>query len=216
MNIFRHLMAGLKELVNRNKAETELNEELNAYVQNAAEAKVQAGATPEEALRSARLEMGGMESVKHQVRAAGWESALEVFAQDVRYGVRILLKSPLFTAVALTTIAIGIGANTAMFSLVDAILLRPLPYPDPQRLIVVGTHQRDESGMSAMGTADFLAWRDHQHSFEQVAVLDGAGGSFALSGMGAPEQIPGVGVSANFFSVFGVAPLRGRGFQPGE
>jgi len=67
-----------------------------------------------------------------------------------------------------------------------------------------------------MGTADFLAWRDHQQSFEQVAVLAGAGGSFALSGMGAPEQIPGVGVSANFFSVFGVPPLRGRGFQPGE
>jgi putative ABC transport system permease protein len=146
----------------------------------------------------------------------GWESALEVLAQDVRYGVRILLKSPLFTAVALTTIAIGIGANTAMFSLVDAILLRPLPYPDPQRLIVVGTHQRDESGMSAMGTADFLAWRDHQHSFEQVAVLDGAGSSFALSGMGAPEQIPGVGVSANFFLIFGVAPLKGRGFNLGE
>ena len=67
-----------------------------------------------------------------------------------------------------------------------------------------------------MGTADFLAWRDHQQSFEQVAVLDVAGGSFALSGMGAPERIPGVGVSANFFSVFGVAPLKGRGFQPGE
>jgi putative ABC transport system permease protein len=91
-----------------------------------------------------------------------------------------------------------------------------LPYPEPQRLIVVGTHQRDESGMSAMGTADFLAWRDHQQSFEEVAVLDGAGGSFALSGMGAPEQIPGVGVSANFFSIFGVAPLKGRGFHPGE
>jgi putative ABC transport system permease protein len=216
MNVFRSFTAGLKELLRRDKTESELNEELNAYLQNAADAKVQAGATPEEALRSARLEMGGMESVKHQVRAAGWESALEVFAQDVRYGVRILLKSPLFTAVALTTIAIGIGANTAMFSLVDAILLRPLPYPDPQRLIVVGTHQRDESGMSAMGTADFLAWRDHQHSFEQVAVLDGAGSSFALSGMGAPEQIPGVGVSANFFSIFGVAPLKGRGFNPGE
>ena len=217
MNLFRSLTAGLKELLRRDKTESELNEELNAYVQNAADAKVQAGATPQEAWRSARLEVGGMESVKHQVRAVGWESALEVFAQDVRYGVRILFKSPLFTGVALTTIAIGIGANTAMFSLVDAILLRPLPYPAPQRLIVVGTHQRDESGMSAMGTADFLAWRDHQQSFEQVAVLDGAGSSFALSGMGgAPERIPGVGVSANFFSIFGVAPLKGRGFHPGE
>jgi putative ABC transport system permease protein len=216
MNVFRSLTAGLKELLHRERAESELNEELSVYVQDAAEAKVNAGATPEEALRAARLEMGGVESVKHRVRAAGWEFALEVFAQDVRYGVRILLKSPLFTAVALTTIAIGIGANTAMFSLVDAILLRPLPYPDPHRLIVVGTHERSESGMSAMGTADFLAWRDHQQSFEQVAVLDRASSSFALSGRGAPERIPGVGVSANFFSMFGVAPLKGRGFHPGE
>jgi len=157
MNVLRYLKAGIRELLRRDETESELNEELNAYLQNVADAKVQAGATPEEALRSARLEMGGLESVKHQVRAVGWEFALDVFAQDIRYGVRILLKSPLFTAVCLTTIAIGVGANTAIFSLVDAILLRPLPYPDPQRLMVVGTHQRDESEMSLMGTADFLA-----------------------------------------------------------
>jgi putative ABC transport system permease protein len=216
MNIFRHLKAGLRELIRRNETESELNEELNAYVQSAADAKVQAGATPEDALRAARLEMNGMESVKHQVRAVGWEFSLEVFVQDLRYGLRMLLKAPLFTAVAVATIALGIGATTAMFSLVDAILLRPLPYPAPHRLIIVGTHQRNELGMSVMGAADFLAWRDHQQSFEQVAVLDGAGGSFALSGIGAPERIAGVGVSANFFSIFGVAPLKGRGFYPGE
>jgi putative ABC transport system permease protein len=216
MNIFRHLKAGVRELVRRDKTESELSEELSAYMQNAADAKVRAGATPEEALRSARLEMGGVESVKHQVRAVGWEFGLDVFAQDVRYGLRMLLKAPLFTVVAVTTIALGIGANSAIFSLVDAILVRPLPYPEPQQLVAVGTHQRGESGMNPMGTADFLAWRDHQQSFEQVAVVDAGGGSFALSGMGAPERIPGVGVTANFFSIFGVAPLKGRGFNPGE
>jgi putative ABC transport system permease protein len=146
----------------------------------------------------------------------GWEFALEVFVQDVRYGVRMLLKAPLFTAVALTTIAIGIGANTAMFSLFDAIVLRPLPYPEPQRLIVAGTHARGGSGLELISTADFLAWRDHQQSFEQVAVLDRAGSSFPLSGLGPPERIPGYRVSANFFSIFGVAPLKGRGFRFGE
>jgi putative ABC transport system permease protein len=216
MNVFRHITAGLKELVRRDKTESELSEELNAYVQSVADAKIQAGATPEEALRSARLEMGGMESVKDQVRAVGWEVAFQVFVQDVRYGVRMLLKAPLFTAVALTTIAIGIGANTAIFSLVDAILLRPLPYPEHQRLIVAGTHQRVGSGMELISTADFLAWRDHQQCFEQVAVLDRTGSSFALSGMGQPERIPGVRVSANFFPVFGVMPLKGRGFRPEE
>jgi putative ABC transport system permease protein len=216
MNIFRKLTTGLKELMRKNQSESELNEELNAYVQDAAEAKVRAGATPEEALRSARLDVGGMEAVKHQVRAVGWEFALEVFVQDVRYGVRMLLKSPVFTAVALTTIAIGIGANTAIFSLVDSILLRPLPYPVPQRLVAAGTNQLGDSQMSPMGTADFLAWRDRQQSFEQVAVMGGAGGSFAWSGLGEPERIPGVDVSADFFSIFGAAPLKGRGFYSGE
>jgi predicted permease len=216
MNVFCHIAAGIRELIRRDKTETELNDELNAYVQSVADAKVQAGATPEEALRSARVEMGGIDSVKDQVRAVGWESVLEVSVQDVRYGVRMLFKAPLFTAVALTTIAVGIGANTAIFSLVDAILLRPLPYPEPQRLIVAGTHQRGSSGFELISTADFLAWRDHQQSFEEVAILDRASTSFALSGMGQPERIPGAGVSANFFSVFGVTPLKGRGFRPEE
>jgi len=216
MNVFRHITAGIKELLRRDKTESELTEELSDYVQSVADAKVRAGATPEEALRSARLEMGGMESVKDQVRAVGWESALEVFVQDVRYGVRMLLKAPLFTAVALATIALGIGANTAIFSLVDGILLRPLPYPEPQRLMMAGTHQRGGSGLELISTADFLAWRDHQQSFEEVAILDRASTSFALSGMGQPERIPGAGVSANFFSVFGVTPLKGRGFRPEE
>jgi putative ABC transport system permease protein len=216
MNILRDLMAGLKALRSRDKTENELHEELTAYVQNAADAKVQAGATPEEALRSARLEVGGMESVKHQVRAVGWEFALEVLVQDIRYGVRMLLKAPVFTAVAVTTIAVGIGANTAMFSLVDAILLRPLPYPEPQRLIVAGTHERGTSEMEFISIADFLAWRDHQKSFEQVAEVDRTSASFALSGMGPPERIPGVRVSANFFSAFGVTPVKGRGFRPEE
>jgi putative ABC transport system permease protein len=216
MNIFCHLTAGLKELVRRDRTESELTEELNTYLQNAAEAKIQAGATPDEALRSARLELGGVETVKHEVRAVGWESVLEVFVQDVRYGVRMWLRAPVFTAVAIATIAIGIGANTAIFSLVDTILLRPLPYPQPQRLMVAGTHLRGGSGVELISTADFLAWRDRQQSFEHLAVVDRSGSNFALSGLGPPERIPGGRVSAGFFSVFGVAPLKGRWFRPEE
>ena len=128
--------------------------------------------------------------------------------QDVRFGLRMLRKNPGFTLTVAFTLALGIGANTAMFSLVDAILLRPLPYPEPQRLIVVGTNQLGESRMSPMGTADFLSWRDRQQSFEHVAVFDSVG-SFALSGIGAPERILGVGVSANFFSIFWRRPAQG-------
>src|SRR5581483_9732214 len=216
MNVFRHISSGLKALFRKDKIESELSEELNAYLQSVADAKVEAGATPEEAMRSARLEIGGVDSVKHEVRAVGWDFALEVFLQDFRYGLRNLRKAPLFTAVALTTIAIGIGANTAIFSLVDAILLRPLPYSEPQRLVVAGEHQRGGSGLELISTADFLAWRDQQQSFESVAVVDRTSNSFALSGMGTPERIPGVRVSAKFFSVFGVTPLKGRWFRPEE
>src|SRR5690348_11864401 len=120
MKLFRKITAGLKALRERDKRETELSEELNEYLQHSADLKVQAGATPEEALRLARLEFGGIESVKQEVRAVGWEFALEVFLQDLRYGLRRLLKAPLFTAVAVATIAVGIGANTAIFGLVDA------------------------------------------------------------------------------------------------
>ena len=198
MKIFRHLTAGLKGLVRRDRTESELNEELNAYLQNAAEAKVQAGATPEEALRSARLELGGMETVKHEVRAVGWEFALEVFMQDVRYGVRMLRQ------VATVHSRRRDGhcrrdwrqhghVQPGRCNLTSAFALSRSPAPH-----CCGDEPARRVGMSPMGTADFLAWRDRQQTFEQVAVLDGAGGSFALSGMGAPERIPGVGREREF------------------
>lgn len=216
MKALRSFAAGLRALFQRSKADRELQEELDGYLRSVAAVKVQEGATFDEALRSARLEIGGTESLKHQVRTVGWEFSLEMLLQDARFGMRTLLKSPLFTAVVVATMAIGIGANTAIFSLVEAILLRPLPYPEPQGLLVVGTNQRGMSSMSAMGAADFLAWQERQRSFEQVGMLDAAGGSLALSGMGVPERIAGVGVSANFFSIFRVTPIKGRGFLPGE
>jgi putative ABC transport system permease protein len=216
MKVFRQIVAGLRTLGRKDKRESELSEELDGYLQHSADLKVQAGATPEEALRSARLEIGGIESLKEEVRAVGWEFTLEVFLQDIRYAVRKLLNAPLFTAIAVATIAMGIGANTAIFGLVDAVLLRPLPYPEPQRLIVAGTHERAGSELELISTADFLAWRDQQQSFESVAVVDRTSSSFALSGNGEPERIPGVRVSANFFSVFGITPIKGRGFRPEE
>ncbi len=146
----------------------------------------------------------------------GWELAVDTFFRDLRYGLRLIRKSPGFAALAILAIAIGIGANTAIFSVVDAILLRPLPYPEPRQLIAIGMHQRGGSGVNPMGVADFLAWRDQQHSFEHVAVFEGGAGSFSLSGLGTPERVPGITVSADFFTTLGVQPIIGRGFQTGE
>jgi len=171
MQVFRSFVAGVKNLFRRNAAERELDAELRSYMNESAANKVASGATPEEAAREAKLEMDGLETVKHEVRSVGWEFTLETLIQDVRYGVRMLRKSPSFTLVALAAIALGIGANTAIFSVVNAILLQPLPYPEPNRLISVGTHERHISGIHPMGVADFLAWRDHQKSLNTLPSL---------------------------------------------
>jgi putative ABC transport system permease protein len=197
MAVFRKFVSGLNVLFHRQRAEHDMDDELTGYFDELVEAKVRGGATPEQARRAARLEMGNMETIKHEVRSVGWEFTIDTLFRDLRYGLRLLGKSPGFAALAILAIAIGIGANTAIFSVVDAILLRPLPYPEPGQLIAIGLHQRGTSGVHAMGVADFLAWRNQQKSFEHVAVVQGGASSFSLSGLGTPERV-------------------GRGFQSGE
>ncbi|HEV7521231.1 MAG TPA: ABC transporter permease [Candidatus Angelobacter sp.] len=216
MAVLRKLVSGIKALFHLQRTEQEMDEELTGYFDELVAAKLREGATPEEARRAARLQMGNMDGIKHQVRSVGWEFSVDTFFRDLRYGLRLIRKSPGFSALAILAIAIGIGANTAIFSVVDAILLRPLPYPEPGQLIAAGMHQRGSSGIHPMGVADFLAWRDQQHSFEHVAVFDGGAGSLSLSGLGTPERVPGITVSADFFTTLGVKPINGRGFQTGE
>ena len=216
MASLRKLLAGLKALLHSDDQEQEMHEEINGYLDELTAAKVRAGATPQDARRAAAVETESMESIKHEVRSVGWEFSLDTFLRDVHYGLRMIRKSPGFAALAILATAIGIGANTAIFSVVEAVLLRPLPFRDPGHLLALGMHQRGTSGMHAMGHADFLAWRDHQQSFEHVAVFHAGQGSFSLSGIGAPERVPGTVVSADFFTTLGVQPILGRTFLPGE
>src|SRR5437899_6081188 len=137
---------------------------------------------------------------------------MDKLLQDLRYGIRALTKAPGFTFVALLAIALGIGANTAIFSVVDAVLLRPLPFPESERLM--RAFLEEPSGRtSSFGIADFLAWRDHQQSLEHVAAYDVMQWSFALTGTGNPERIPGIAVTADFFSTLGAVPILGRSFS---
>ena len=117
------------------RAEQELDEELQAYLESAIEAKVRAGMTPEDARRAARVELGSIEAVKEQTRDVGWETTVEHAWRDVRYAARTLRKSPAFAAVVVLTLTLGIGANTAIFSAVNAIMLRALPAERPDELI---------------------------------------------------------------------------------
>ncbi len=141
---------------------------------------------------------------------------MDTVLHDVRYGFRMMLKSPAFTAVAVIAIALGIGANTAMFSVIDAVLLRPLPFPDPGRLVMVLLAQKGDTGKLGHGDADFLAIRERQRSFEHVAAFSVSSNAFALTGMGNPEQLRGVWVTSDFFRTLDVAPKMGRTFRTDE
>ena len=133
--------------------------------------------------------------------------------QDLRYGFRMLLKSPGFTLVTVLALALGIGANSAIFSVVNAVLLKPLPFPTAERLVFISEWSQQVPNMS-VSYPNFTDWRDQTRTFEQLTAFRGAG--LILTGTGEPERLDGREVSASFFSVLGVNPAIGRNFAPAE
>src|SRR5690348_4103356 len=135
--------------------------------------------------------------------------------QDVRYALRLLLKSPGFTAIAILTLALGIGANTAIFSVVNAVLLRPLPFADPERLVVVN-EKNDKLHLKNFGSSalNYLSWKEQAQSFESLGAI--GGGNFNLTGRGDPENFAGATISPSVLPLLGIQPVAGRGFREGE
>src|SRR5437667_2511120 len=132
MSFLRNITSGLRSLFRKEQVDRELDEELGAYLEMAAAEKMREGMSRKEAVRAVRLERGGLELAKEVVRSAGWESLVETSWRDLRYGVRMLCKNPGFTIIAVVTLALGIGANTAICSVIDGALLDPPPYPPPE------------------------------------------------------------------------------------
>jgi len=150
LTLMRNLASGLRSLFHKERVEQELDEELNGFVEMATEEKMKQGMSRKDALRAVRLERGGLEATKEDVRTARWESFLETCWQDLRFALRMLRKSPGFTAVAVLSLALGIGGNTAIFTLLDQVLLRLLPVRNPQELFQI--QWRGERNTSSMGT----------------------------------------------------------------
>jgi predicted permease len=193
----------------------ELNDELQSHFEMAVRERIERGEDPQHARETVRREFGNRDLVRETTRDTwGWRW-VENLVQDVRFGARMLRKNPGFTIVAVLTLALGIGANTAIFSVVNAILLRPLAYPDSGRIAFVFLQNRSLGiARGGLGYADFLALQREQQSFTAVAALRGTDNGFTLTGAGEAAEIPGSQVSADFFNVMGVKPVLGRTFEP--
>jgi putative ABC transport system permease protein len=201
--------------LDRRRAEAELDEEIRTHLELETEQNIEAGMSPEEAQYAALRAFGNVSLSKEDSRTMWGLRWLQTLWQDVRFGARTLVKNPGFTAVAVIALALGVGANSAIFSVVNTVLLRPLPYKDPGRLVMVWEKgNTDEFPINSTSAANFIDWRDQNQVFEGVTVMGRA--SFNLTGVGEPVRVDGRRVSANLFRLLGVEPQLGRAFLPEE
>jgi putative ABC transport system permease protein len=214
MSLLRNIAGGLQSLFRKGQVSQELDEELNGFLEMAAEEKMKQGMSRKDALRAVRLERGNLEVTKEVVRSAGWESFLETCWQDLRFAARMLRKNPGFTAVAILTLALGIGANTAIFTFVDGALLKPLPYPDSGRIILIGERPPRSSELVGVHPRNFLEWRDRSRSFEALTLVQ----SIPVNTMGpeGAEQLSALWTTSALSRVFGINPALGRWFTEDE
>ena len=215
MGLFKRIVAGCRSLLRRAQVERELDAELQDFLTNAVEHKTRSGLSREAAIRAARLEMGSAAAVKDGVRDIGWESIVDRSWQDVRFAIRNLRKSPGFAVVTILTLAIGIGASTAIYQLADAVRLRPLPVEHPEQLVEIrmADPTRGRVGTFAgrrplFTNALWEALRHRQQAFAGIV----AWGVYPvnLSNRGDAQFVQGIWVSGDFFNVLGVRPHLGR------
>ncbi|HET7840411.1 MAG TPA: ABC transporter permease, partial [Terriglobia bacterium] len=208
----------LRAVFRRDSVESEMDEELRAHVERQAEKYIQSGMSREEALRKARIEFGGVEQIKEEVRDARGVSFIETTMQDLRYSLRTLAKTPGFTAVTVLTLALGIGATTAIFTVVRSVLLRPLPFQDSSRLVrLYEQNATGEYPYNYVAGGVFAEWKKQNHGFSDIALVSNfAEYSLSATGGNLPERVHAAECSWNLFSVLGIEPALGRTFDASE
>ena len=210
----RTLRLRLRSLFRRTVVERELDDEIRYHVEHLTDDYIASGISPEEARSAAMREMGPIEPRKEECRDARGLALVDSLRQDLRYALRALRRSPGFSAVAILSLALGIGANTTIFTFVNAVLLRPLPYPDSDRLIVLREQNLGSQSTVNVHPLNFIEWRARARAFEALALVQMPPLN-VLSGSGA-EQLVRAQTTPEIFRVFGVAPALGRGFTDAE
>ncbi|MGC1105720.1 MAG: ABC transporter permease [Candidatus Acidiferrales bacterium] len=200
----------------KRRADAELDDEVHGYVEMLADEKVKRGVETRQARREANMELGGVEQVKEQTREARAGHFLETLWQDVRYGARQLRRSPGFTIVAVLTLALGIGANTAIFSVIESVLLRPLPYDHPQSLIEIWNTYLPAIPIGGLSPGDFRDWQGETTTVSEMAAYAWIQQGANLTGDGDPQRVELNWATSNFFPMLGVRPAVGRLFVPDE
>jgi len=199
----------------RKRMMEDLDQDIRDYIERETQDNIERRMSPEEARYAALRKFGNVTRVKEETREVWGLVRLEQLWQDIHYGLRMLARSPGFTAVAVLTLALGIGANTAIFSAVYAVLLKPLPFKDPGRLVFVEKKNPPRGWIrNPISPAEILAWRDESGAFEDLSAYTQA--SCVLTGVGEPEEDPCEKISGNLFAVLGISPLRGRTFSADE
>ncbi len=216
MSLLRKIRLWLCALFRKQKLDRDMDEEMRAHLELRTQANIEAGMSPEEARYAALRSFGGMAQVKEgcrDLRGVGW---IDTFWRDIRFSLRMLQKNPGFAIVVVLTLALGIGANTAIFSVVSAVLLRPLPYQESDRLITIWERNPQQGyDQNLVATGTFLDWQQQSRSFQDMAIFESNLG-LALTSHGEPERITGTRISANLFQVLGVQPVLGRSFTRAE
>jgi len=211
MSVLNRLSQIWRNIVHRARVDDDLDAELNAYLDLAADQYSAQGISRPEALRAAKLDAGGIEPAKEAVRDVRAGSLIESILRDLRFGARLLARSPGFTAAALFMLAVGIGANTAVFSVLNALILRGLPYSEPERIVMVYEKRPREGNLrNVVSAPDYLDWRDQGASFQSLAAM--AQASVTWQSDSGAERLPVALVTPEILDVFGVRPAIGTGF----
>jgi predicted permease len=216
MNRVRAFWARLAGLFRKEGHDAELADELDSHIEMHTEANLRAGMTPDEARREALMKLGGVEQTKESYRERRGLPWLETLAQDARFALRMLRRNPGFAVVAVLTLALGIGANTAIFSVVNTVLLRPLPYANPENLVRLWNVYPPQWQQLGLSPGDFRDFKAHATSFSQMAAYVDVQQGFNLTGHGDPQRVDTAYATSDFFPMLGTRPAAGRFFSADE